>query len=406
MWPFNALSLVRVVLVALITVSPFIDAHSRDKQELERIEQQIESQRQERHVLDSERRALDRGVSSLRRNLIRAARTAQENEARLNRLEDQLPELETKSKIQAAALQKRRRQMTGTLIALERLSRNPAQALLLSDATPVNIVRNAILLRSAIPALKARAAALKNDLLEIQSIQTELDDRRHEINVASRMLTFERNRLNALMGHRAVERRRMLRQTVAADARLTALNKKAQSLRDLFSNFAKEQHIESAAAIGKTAIPRQRSRAAQASHDVGRDIRTPNRGTMTLPARGRVIEQYGQDTKIGSSAKGASFQTRYHAQVVAPFDGRVVFAGPFKGYGQILIIQHGAAYHTLLAGMQRVDATLGQRLLAGEPIGVMGTRKEGTRLYVEVRRKGQPVNPLPWFTATTDKVRG
>ena len=108
----------------MITVRPFNDAHSQDKQELERIEQQIESQRQKRHILDSERRALDRGVSSLRRNLIRAARTAQENEARLNRLEDQLPELKIKSKIQAAALQKRRRQMTATLIALERLSRN------------------------------------------------------------------------------------------------------------------------------------------------------------------------------------------------------------------------------------------------------------------------------------------
>jgi septal ring factor EnvC (AmiA/AmiB activator) len=405
-WLFNAFSLVRLVLVALITVSPFNDAHSQDKQELERIEQQIESQRQKRHILDSERRALDRGVSSLRRNLIRAARTAQENEARLNRLEDQLPELKIKSKIQAAALQKRRRQMTATLIALERLSRNPAQALLLSDATPVNIVRNAILLRSAIPALKARAAALKNDLLEIQSIRAELDERRHEINVASRVLTFERNRLNALMGHRTVERRRMLRQTVAADARLTALNQKAQTLRDLFSNFAKEQHAKSAETTGIPVIPRQKTAATQAAQDAGLDIRNPGRGTMTLPARGRVIEQYGQDTKIGSSAKGASFRTRNHAQVVAPFDGRVVFAGPFKGYGQILIIQHGAAYHTLLAGMRRVDASLGQRLLAGEPIGVMGTRKEGTRLYVEVRRKGQPINPLPWFTATTDKVRG
>ena len=406
MLPFNALSLVRVVLVALMTVSPFSDAHSLDKRELERIEQQIESQRQERHVLDSERRALDRGVSSLRLNLIRAARTAQQNEARLNRLEGKLPELKTKSKIHAAALQKRRRQMTGTLIALERLARNPAQALLLSDATPVNIVRNAILLRSAIPALKARAAALKNDLLEIQSIQNELDDRRHEINVASRMLAFERNRLNALMGHRAVERRRMLRQTVAANARLTALNQKAQSLRDLFSNFTKEQHTKRAEPTGISVIPRQKDAATQAAQHAGLDIRNPGRGTMTLPARGRVIEQYGQDTKIGSSAKGASFRTRNHAQVVAPFDGRVVFAGPFKGYGQILIIQHGAAYHTLLAGMRRVDASLGQRLLAGEPIGVMGTRKEGTRLYVEVRRKGQPVNPLPWFTTTTDKVRG
>ena len=76
MWPFKPVKLVRLVLVTFIAVSPFRSAHSLDKQELERIEQQIESQRQERHILDSERRALDRGVSSLRRNLIRAARTA------------------------------------------------------------------------------------------------------------------------------------------------------------------------------------------------------------------------------------------------------------------------------------------------------------------------------------------
>ncbi|MGA0395445.1 MAG: murein hydrolase activator EnvC family protein, partial [Rhodospirillales bacterium] len=79
---------------------------------------------------------------------------------------------------------------------------------------------------------------------------------------------------------------------------------------------------------------------------------------------------------------------------------------PFKGYGQILIIQHGDAYHTLLAGMRRVDATLGQRLLSGEPIGVMGIQDAGSRLYIEVRRKGQPINPLPWFTAANSKVRG
>ncbi len=71
-----------------------------------------------------------------------------------------------------------------------------------------------------------------------------------------------------------------------------------------------------------------------------------------------------------------------------------------------MIIQHGDAYHTLLAGMRRVDATLGQRLLAGEPVGVMGVQEADMRLYVEVRRKGQPVNPLPWFTAAIDKVRG
>lgn len=406
MWPFNVLHFVGSVLVGFTVFSPFDKAHSLDKQKLKQIEQQIESQRQERHILDSERRALDRGVSSLRRNLIRAARTAQEHETFLNRLEEKLPKLEAKSKMRTAALQNQRRQMMETLTALERLSRNPAQALLLSDATPVIIVRTAILLRAAIPALQARAVALKNDLSEIQSTRTELKDQLRKINSASRMLNFEQNRLNALMGHRAVERRRMLRQTEEADARLTALNQKAQSLRELFSNFSKEHHFKNAESNGKPTIFRQHSAAAQATQGARRDIRNLNRGTMTLPARGRVVEQYGQNTKTGSSSKGTSFRTRLSAQVVAPFDGKVVFAGPFKGYGQILIIQHGDAYHTLLAGMRRVDVKLGQHLLAGEPVGVMGTHKEGTRLYVEVRRKGQPVNPLPWFAATNDRVRG
>jgi len=83
-----------------------------------------------------------------------------------------------------------------------------------------------------------------------------------------------------------------------------------------------------------------------------------------------------------------------------------MFAGPFRGYGQILIIEHGAAYHTLLAGLRRLDVKLGQWLLAGEPVGVMGTSESGPRLYVELRQAGRPINPLPWFAAVNDKVRG
>ncbi|MEC7395571.1 MAG: peptidoglycan DD-metalloendopeptidase family protein, partial [Pseudomonadota bacterium] len=212
--------------------------------------------------------------------------------------------------------------------------------------------------------------------------------------------------LNALMGYRAVERRRMMQQSESVNARLAALNRKAKSLRELFSNFAKEKRDEDVARNGKETSPTQQLTTEQPSRQAGPIARNPARGSMNQPAQGRVIEGFGQDTGTGSSAKGATFRTRYRAQVVAPFDGKVVFVGPFKGYGQILIIQHGDAYHTLLAGMQRVDATLGQRLLAGEPIGIMGTQEDGARLYVEVRRKGQPVNPLPWFTAANDKVRG
>lgn len=132
------------------------------------------------------------------------------------------------------------------------------------------------------------------------------------------------------------------------------------------------------------------------------------RNELLMPAHGRLLRRYGQQGKNGSPAsKGITIATREGAQVIAPFDGKVVYAGDFRGYGLILIIEHGKRYHTLLAGVERVDAVVGQWILAGEPIGVMtgdGVRKP--ELYLELRRNGQAINPLPWLAATGDKVRG
>lgn len=130
--------------------------------------------------------------------------------------------------------------------------------------------------------------------------------------------------------------------------------------------------------------------------------------SLTMPARGEVIARYGQaNGSDGGSSKGITIATRTSAQIVAPFDGRIVYAGPFRGYGQILIIEHGGRYHTLLAGLERIDAIVGQWVLAGEPLGVMGgTSGSKPELYLELRRTGAPINPLPWLATTNDKVQG
>ena len=128
---------------------------------------------------------------------------------------------------------------------------------------------------------------------------------------------------------------------------------------------------------------------------------------MSFPAVGRLVGRYGQATKGGLTRKGISVETLPGAQVVAPYDGRVVFADAFRGYGRLLIIEHGEGYHSLLAGLARIDTAIGQWVLAGEPVGVMGrTGKGKPTLYVELRRKGQPINPLPWLAARKGKVSG
>ncbi len=159
-------------------------------------------------------------------------------------------------------------------------------------------------------------------------------------------------------------------------------------------------------------------RETQSQAQMAQISRPPNirafpeeKNSLVLPARGRVVTRYGQRVTAGLNGDGASkgviIATRPGAQVVATFDGRIVYAGEFRHYGQILIIDHGGRYHTLLAGLDRIDAVVGQWVLAGEPVAIMqSSRGQSPELYLELRRTGQPINPLPWLAKIGDKVRG
>ena len=120
------------------------------------------------------------------------------------------------------------------------------------------------------------------------------------------------------------------------------------------------------------------------------------RGSLALPAQGRITQNFGDTTGASQShAKGMVIATRPGAQVVAPFDGTVLFAGPFQNYGQLIIMDHGDNYLTVLSGMDTITTMVGSQLLTGEPIGRMGM--DYTKLYIEIRQNAQAVNPRPWF---------
>jgi septal ring factor EnvC (AmiA/AmiB activator) len=149
-------------------------------------------------------------------------------------------------------------------------------------------------------------------------------------------------------------------------------------------------------------LPPEPKTAPQADEEAVTRSFAKARGTMPFPVAGRLTSKYGEAAnaarEAGLLAKGITITSRSGAQVVAPFDGIVAFAGPFRGYGQLLIIEHSEGYHTLLAGMGHIEGVVGQRVLAGEPLGVM--ENDGTpSLYVELRRNGQPINPLPWLAS-------
>ena len=134
------------------------------------------------------------------------------------------------------------------------------------------------------------------------------------------------------------------------------------------------------------------------------------KGQLPAPVIGRVVQGFGRRDGRGQITKGVAIRSRAGAPVVAPFDGRVLYAGPFRSYGLILIIDHGQGYHTLLAGLGRLHMAVGQTVLAGEPIGVMARDNELSAdrldLYLELRHDGTPIDPLPWLALETGIASG
>ncbi|MFP4538375.1 MAG: murein hydrolase activator EnvC family protein [Dichotomicrobium sp.] len=131
-----------------------------------------------------------------------------------------------------------------------------------------------------------------------------------------------------------------------------------------------------------------------------------------LPASGSIVRDFGETDNLGIESKGVSIRTRQDAQVVSPADGWVSFAGEFRSYGQLLIINAGGGYHVLLAGMDAIHVRRGQFVLSGEPVASMGNETasesragDETRpsLYVEFRKNEKPINPKPWWASDLRK---
>ena len=141
------------------------------------------------------------------------------------------------------------------------------------------------------------------------------------------------------------------------------------------------------------------------------------KGLLAFPVNGAKIRDFGGSDGAGGAEKGISLATRPGAQVTTPCDGWVVYAGPFRSYGQLLILNAGGGYHVLIAGMERISVNIGQFVLTGEPVATMGSTSQVASilatnasqpvLYVEFRKDGTPIDPGPWWAANEgEKVRG
>lgn len=380
------------VAAALAFVSP--TAAQEDQQEkLENIEQEIATSKalQEELKRKSEQAAKD--AQTISSDLVVLAREIQEQEEKVTANERDLVVLNKQIADKITEIQKGNKNIVQTLAALQRLSQRPPEYVIMRPAEAVETVRSASLLTTALPEIERRTNIIRADVEELNRLKADLSSQKIALSENLDQLQARNNTLEGLQAEK-----RNLYSSLKKDAgkesqKIERLAREAKDLESLIANLEREMRDEGITALPTPPIPESTSFAKA-------------KGFLPYPARGKLGLRFGDKIPAGT-AKGIHILTRPGAQVIAPFDGRVIYAGPFRAYGNLLIIAHGDGYHTLLAGLSNINSLVGQWILAGEPVGSMPKTRLATisgqvmapspELYLELRRKGKPINPLPWL---------
>ncbi|MSO75020.1 MAG: hypothetical protein EXQ99_07770 [Alphaproteobacteria bacterium] len=363
-------------------------------------------------------------VDVLRRQTIEVAAKIRALERGMDEIEARVATLTAQVTTRKAALDAGRPARANAIGAMLRLSRQPPKALLLAPNSAVDATRSALLLAGISRGLETNADALKVSLREYANRRSELADERARLSLMTLDLAEKRVALDNMRLEKSTLERGAAAERAAREARVAALVGEAHNLEELI------QWLEASAAgrllppppkpdpdariVAKSAVPADAGethdteiRTSSVDQEAMRAAESPREGAFSMPAEGAIVRQFGAPTAPGVTAKGLSIAARPGGPVVAPFAGEVVFAGPFRDFGQLLIIAHGEGYHTLLAGLGRIDTALGRWVLAGEPLGMMISSPEiRPQLYVELRHKGRPVNPMPWLATGPIKSSG
>ena len=406
-------SLVRTSLISIglicgsaLVTAPAQAVGENAEKKLKAVEEALKKHRDQQKTLQNKAKLLGQDLKSMRKSLIGTAASVQRMEDMVSDFETRLNALAAEQRAKSRALEARRGDLANTLGTLARLSRHPPEALIVSPAAPIDMVRGYMVLSAVVPRLEGQAAALSSELAALRRLRVEIGQKRSRLASANQGLSKERTALDRLLKRTARQRQLTLKSSAREKHRLRRLASQAKDLKALIAKLEADERKRKLSGVNVLPPP------------PGSSPFSAEMGKLPLPARGPIVVRFGQELDSGLKSKGIKVATRPNATVVAPHDGRVVFAGMFRSYGRLLIIAHGEGYHTLIAGMAQIDGEVGQWLLAGEPVGQMGpeTNGSGTRavassggssqLYLELRRQGEPINPLTWLALSERKVNG
>jgi septal ring factor EnvC (AmiA/AmiB activator) len=401
------------------------DAIKQREQELEATRVQQKNAAELQAKLKADIAAIGQDRSTLNQQLIDIAAQVRGVETRIGDAEARLRPLDSREQQIRGSLDSRRSEIVEVLAALQRAGRRTPPALLVRPEDALQSLRTAMLLGAVVPELRVRAEKLVSDLTELVALRKSIATERDQLALDRDKLRDDQTRLAALIDERQRKQSLIEKDMETEGARAIALSRQVDTLQGLIAKM--ELDLKSAAKAAATASLQGAPATVNGKPNLGA-LKDPARmtpaiafasakGLFAMPVNGTKLREYGGSDGAGGVEKGISLATRVGAQVTTPCDGWVVYAGPFRSYGQLLILNAGGGYHVLIAGMERISVNIGQFVLTGEPVATMGSRSQVAAilatnasqpvLYVEFRKDGTPIDPGPWWAANEgEKVRG
>jgi murein hydrolase activator len=381
----------------LVCSSPLMAQEKKNppkKESVQEVEKRLAAERKRKEELDKKVADLAKDVKGLKTNLISTTEKVATSQKNLSELEKKLDELNTQKTDIVQSLDKDRASLANLITALERIRRLPPSTLIARPGAPLQTAQAVTVLSSIVPELNTRAAALKEKLASLQEIESDLQENRTKIATQTEKLQTEKEKMDALMKAREKAFAKTQSDLKSQEQTVASLSRQAKNLRDLIEKLETQKRADAkkrARAKQKQDSAEGRRRAPTLDDNIDENL--PALGSTRAPLPGKVLTSFGEKDNIGAISEGVRIESRPGAVVVAPMGGIVRYAGPFKTYGTIILLEHKNNYHSLVAGLGRINARVGQTVDAGEPLGSLGGDGSRSTLYYELRLKGQPINP-------------
>ena len=365
---------------------------ARERQQLLTAKQQSADAMARSNTLEAQATAARDEADRLKKRSAALAARIQSAEADINAGEARVALVARRLKAQEVQLAEQQQPLLELTAALQQLSRQPPVSVLAQPGSLTDMVHARAVIDAAMPVIARRTAGVRRELVQLRTTRQQQTIALRALAASKTQLAQRRDALTRLENEGRMRSRELMSSAQLESDRALGLGEKARDIVELMDTLEADSAVRAELAELAGPMPRPRdptSAAIQPAAPAPAEAEL-TRGAYRLPVVGRIVAGLGEVNDSGVRSRGITIAARPGGQVVAPAPGRVSFAGDYRGYGKIVIIDHGGGWTSLVTGMIALSVGVGDTLDAGAPVGRAGS--DDSRITVELRRAGHPVD--------------